>query len=108
MTIQTEGKSIAKIFYEIRMMANRQLTVIQQEKELNDEEDDMADKDYMGDFVSEEYVTKNIRVLGGPAHDNQSEHTSKYYASAMGGNADSDVEESKHNQEAYHQMMDMR
>lgn len=69
----------------------------------------MADKDYMGDFVSEEYVTKNIRVLGGPgAHDNQSEHTSKYYASAMGGNDLDDVEESKHNAEAYHQMMDMR
>lgn len=64
----------------------------------------------MGDFVSEEYVTKNIRVMGGPTHDNQSEHTSKYYASAMGGggNADSDVEESKHNQEANMYMQDMR
>ena len=57
----------------------------------------MADKDYMGDFVSAEYVTKNIRVMGAHNDDEKSEHTSKYYASAMGGNADSDVEESKHN-----------
>ena len=35
--------------------------------------------------------------------DNQSEHTSKYYASAMGGaGADSDYEDAKHNNEAYH------
>ena len=57
----------------------------------------------MGDFVSEEYVTKNIRVMpmGGPSADDKSEHTSKYYtaASAMGGGGtvDSDHEESKHN-----------
>lgn len=40
----------------------------------------------MGDFVSEEYVTKNIRVMpmGGPSIDDQSQHTSKYYASGMG------------------------
>lgn len=62
----------------------------------------------MGDFVSEEYVTKNIRVMpmvGGPSTmDNQSEHTSKFItaASNMGGaGVDSDHEESKHNQEAY-------
>ena len=41
--------------------------------------------------------------------DNQSEHTSKYYASAMGGaGADSDYEDAKHNNEAYHQMLDQR
>ena len=73
----------------------------------------MGDKDYMGDFVSEEYVTKNIRVMpiGGHSMDNQSEHTSKYYtaASAMGGGGvDSDHDESKQNQEAYIQMMDQR
>ena len=104
MTIQMEGKSIAQVFREIAGLARGQLAQIRQQKEQqgNDEEEDVADKDYMGDFVSEEYVTKNIRVMGGPSHDNQSEHTSKYYASAMGGDAGSDFEESKHNQEAYH------
>ena len=54
----------------------------------------------MGDFASEEYVTKNIRVMptGGSTFDNQSEHTSKYYPSHMGGTAaDSDVEDNKYN-----------
>ena len=60
----------------------------------------MGDKDYMGDFVSEEYLVKNIRVMpmANSGTDNASEHTSKYYASAMGGAAaDGDFEEAKHN-----------
>ena len=79
------------------------------QRQEKDEEDSVGEKDYMGDFVSEEYVTKNIRVMpmGGPSMDNQSEHTSKYYASGI-GNVDSDVEDAKHNQEVYVQMMDMR
>ena len=54
----------------------------------------------MGDFVSEEYLVKNIRVMpmANSGTDNASEHTSKYYASAMGGAAaDGDFEEAKHN-----------
>lgn len=67
----------------------------------------------MNDFASEEYVTKNIRVMpmgGGLSIDNTSEHTSKYYMSGMGQNADdnADAEDTKHNQEAYMHMMDER
>ena len=66
----------------------------------------------MGDFVSEEYVTKNIRVMpmAGPRGDNQSEHTSKYYVSGMQGtqNADSDVEDTKYNRDEYLEMMSKR
>ena len=57
----------------------------------------------MNDFASEEYVTKNIRVMpmgGGVSIDNTSEHTSKYYVSGMqGANAEdnADAEENKHN-----------
>ena len=115
LTIQTENRSLVDVLREIQQLSRAQLGQIRQQKEQQreDDEDSVTDKDYMGDFVSEEYVTKNIRVMpiGGPSMDNQSEHTSKYYtaASAMGGGTvDSDHEESKHNQEAYHQMMDQR
>ena len=63
----------------------------------------------MNDFASEDYLTKNIRVMplgAGISVDNTSEHTSKFYASGIGGDATSDVEDSKNNQEALHQMMD--
>jgi len=65
----------------------------------------------MGDFVAQDYVEKNIRVMpkGGPPADNQSEHTSKYYPSHMGGaTADSDVEESKYNEEFKHDWITKR
>ena len=61
--------------------------------------------------MNEEYVAKNIRVvpMSGPSVDNQSEHTSKYYASGMGaGTADSDVEDNKLNKEAQIQLIDQR
>lgn len=62
----------------------------------------------MGDFATEEYVIKNVRVIGGPPSiDNVSEHTSKYYSSAIGGEGViDDVEESKHNYEAMNQILD--
>ena len=60
----------------------------------------------MGDFVAQDYVEKNIRVMpiGGLSVDNQSEHTSKYYTSHMGGaaTADSDFEENKYNEDVKH------
>ena len=65
----------------------------------------------MGDFVSEEYVAKNIRVMpmGGMPIDNQSEHTSKYYPSHMGGTAaDSDVEDNKYNRDEKLEIMNKR
>ena len=88
------------------------MSTIKQRQEA-DEEDSIGDKDYMGDFVSEEYVTKNIRVMpmGGLSIDNQSEHTSKYYASGMGaggGTVDSDAEETKYNRDEYLEMMNRR
>ena len=56
---------------EIQQLAHSQLHQIKQQKEQSpdDDEDSVGDKDYMGDFVSEEYVTKNIRVMpmGGPS-----------------------------------------
>ena len=84
---------------EISNLAKVQVSQIKQRRV--DDQEDVGDKDYMGDFVSEEYLVKNIRVMPmGGATDNASEHTSKYYASAMGaGGAEGDFEENKHNQD---------
>lgn len=87
------------------------MSSIKQRREA-DEEDSVGDQEYMNAFASEDYVTKNIRVMpmgGGVSIDNTSEHTSKYYTSGMGAigaDGSSDVDETKHNQEAYMQMMD--
>lgn len=104
-----EDKPIVQIFRVIEQLSLAQLADIKQRQAVaEEEEEDVGDKEYMNDFVSEDYVTKNIRVMpmGGVSIDNQSEHTSRYM---MGSHAaDSDVEDSKHHQEAYHQMMDAR
>ena len=105
MTIPTEERSVAEIMREISNLARGQLQDIKQ-RQAQDEEESVVDKDYMGEFANEEYITKNIRVIpmgGGPSMDKESEHTSKHYTSAMGGAnaADSDVEDAKHNQDAY-------
>ena len=87
MTIQTEDRSMVQVFREIAGLAKTQLSSIKQKREAADEEDSVADKEYMNDFASEDYVTKNIRVMpmtGGISIDNTSEHTSKYYTSGMG------------------------
>ena len=67
--------------------------------------------DFMNDFVNDEYVTKNIRVMpmSGSTIENQSEHTSKHHhmGSPMRGE-DSDVEDTKINYEIYHELMDAR
>ena len=110
MTIQTENRRIGEIFRDISQLAKAQIVNIKNRQETNEEEDSFQDKDYMGDFATEEYVIKNVRVIGGPpSMDNVSEHTSKYYSSAMGGEGImDDVEETKHNQEAQHQLLDQR
>ena len=106
-----EDKPIVEIFRVIEQLSRMQLNEIKAKQAARIEEDDAEDekeKEYMNDFVSEEYVTKNIRVMpmGGVSIDNQSEHTSRYM---MGSHAaDSDVEDNKHHQEAYMQMMDAR
>ena len=109
-TIQTDNRNIIDIFREISGMSKDQLNDIRLEKDQS-QEDDIVDRDYIGAFASDDYITKNIRVVpmgGATIGDNQSEHTSKYYASHMGGTVDSDAEEAKHNQEIYHQMLDQR
>lgn len=111
LTIQTEDKPMASIFREIAHLSKSQLGTIKQRRE-GDEEDSLGDKDYMNDFASEEYVTKNIRVMpmgGGVSIENTSEYTSKYMSGMRnvdGGAQDSDAEEHKHNQDAELQMHD--
>ena len=107
-SLQTDGKSLIQVFREIKAMTNSQLTEIKQKIAEQDDEDSVGDKDYIGQFASDDYITKNIRVIGGPNNDDRSEQASKYYASAMGGGGDEEFEESKHNTEAYHQMLDQR
>ena len=107
-SLQTDGKSLIQVFREIKAMTNGQLTEIKQKIAEQDDEDSVGDKDYIGQFASDDYITKNIRVIGGPNNDDRSEQASKYYASAMGGGGDEEFEESKHNTEAYHQMLDQR
>lgn len=74
----------------------------------------MGDKDYINDFASDDYVTKNIRVMpmgSGVSIENTSEYTSKYMSgmrNVEGGAHDSDTEEQKHNQDAEMQMHDQR
>ena len=111
-TIDTAERSVAEIMREIATLAKGQLQNIKQ-RQATDEEESVVDKDYIGEFANDDYITKNIRVIpmGGLSLDKESEHTSKHFASAMGatGNAaDSDVEDAKHNQDAYIQMMEQR
>ena len=110
MTIQTENRPIGQVFRDISQLAKNQIQSIKNRQDQNEDEESFAEKDYMGDFATEEYVIKNVRVIGGPPSiDNVSEHTSKYYSSAMGGEGMmDDVEEAKHNQEAQHQIQDQR
>ena len=62
----------------------------------------------MNDFATEEFVTKNIRVMpmaGASTHgDGQSAHDSRH----MAGGDISDQEENKYNIDAYHEITDIR
>ena len=71
MRIPTEDRSIVEVMREISTLASQSLAQIKQRQQ-QDDEDSVGDKDYMGDFVSEEYVAKNIRVMpmGGMPIDN--------------------------------------
>jgi hypothetical protein len=63
----------------------------------------------MNDFATEEFVTKNIRVMpmaGASTHgDGQSAHDSRHMA---GGGDVSDQEDNKYNIDAYHEITDIR
>ena len=111
LNIQTEDRPIVDVLREISGLAKGQLVHIKQRQE-HEEEDSVANADFMGDFASEEYVTKNIRVMptGGSTFDNQSEHTSRFApAAGMGASGiDSDVEDAKHNNDAQNRLVEQR
>ena len=64
-------KTTVEVLSDIVNLAQTQLSAIKQ-KQQADEEDSVGDKDYMGDFVAQDYVEKNIRVMpmGGLPVDN--------------------------------------
>ena len=83
--IQTEDKSFVDVYKQISELVVDQLEVIRHEQAARAREADDDDskesingKDYMNDFATEEFVTKNIRVMpmaGVSVHqDQQSEH----------------------------------
>jgi len=84
--IRTEDRSFIEIYKQINELVVDQLEIIRHEqaakaRENEDEEDDkesITGKDYMNDFATEEFVTKNIRVMpmaGVSIHqDRDSEH----------------------------------
>jgi len=86
MPIRTQGRTFVDIYKQINELVVDQLEIIRHEqaaraRENEDEEDDKESingKDYMNDFATEEFVTKNIRVMpmaGVSIHaDRDSEH----------------------------------
>ena len=73
--------------------------------------DSIDEKDYMNNFATEEFVTKNIRVMPvnhGQAGDQQSEYTqSKHLMHSSVGESETE-DTSKMNLEAYHDILDQR
>ena len=68
--IQTEDKSFVDVYKQISELVVDQLEVIRHEQAARAREADDDDskesingKDYMNDFATEEFVTKNIRVM---------------------------------------------
>jgi len=101
----SEDKSIVEILREIASLAKQQVAQVKTSQH-EDGDDSMHEREYTNVFQDQDYVTKNVRVWGGTSQDNQSEHTSKFYASGMG--ADSDMEDTKYNQDEYHEMLAKR
>lgn len=114
--IRTEGKTFVEIYKNINELVVDQLEVIRHEQaarareegENDDDRESINGKDYMNDFATEEFVTKNIRVMpmaGASTHgDGQSAHDSRH----MAGGDVSDQEENKYNIDAYHEITDIR
>ena len=93
--IRTDGKTFVEIYKEINELVKDQLEIIRHEqaaraREEGEDEDreSINGKDYMNDFATEEFVTKNIRVMpmgGASIHgDRESEHASRHH---VGGDA---------------------
>ena len=90
--IRTEGKTFVEIYKNINELVVDQLEVIRHEQaarareegENDDDRESINGKDYMNDFATEEFVTKNIRVMpmaGASTHgDGQSAHDSRHMA----------------------------
>ena len=116
MPIKTEDKSFVEIYKNINELVVDQLEIIRHEQaarareneEGEDDKESINGKDYMNDFATEEFVTKNIRVMpmaGSSIHaERDSEHQSRHM---MGGDV-SDQEENKFNIEANHEILDCR
>ena len=114
--IKTEDKSFVEIYKNINELVVDQLEIIRHDQaarareneEEEDEKESINGKDYMNDFATEEFVTKNIRVMpmaGASIHgDRESEHQSRHM---MGGEI-SDQEDNKFNIEANHEIQDVR
>ena len=88
LSIPTDERSMVEVLREIAALTRSQLINIRTEKARGVvTENQGVDRDYIGDFASEDYLTKNIRVMPMPQPyiDAQSAHTSQYYASGMGG-----------------------
>ena len=114
--IKTENRTFVEIYKQINELVVDQLEVIRHEQAAkardhdadDDEKESINGKDYMNDFATEEFVTKNIRVMpmaGASIHgDRESEHASRH---VVGGDM-SDHEENKYNIDAYHEIADIR
>lgn len=86
--LRTEGKTFIEIYKQINELVVDQLEIIRHEQaaRARENEEDMEKesingKDYMNDFATEEFVTKNIRVMpmaGASVADRESEHQSRH------------------------------
>ena len=84
MPIRTENRSFVEIYKQINELVIDQLEIIRHEQAAraredagDDDKDSISGKDFMNDFATEEFVTKNIRVMpmaGLSVHEKDSEH----------------------------------
>ena len=91
--IKQENRTFVEIYRQINDMVVDQLEVIRHDQlaqarvqdEAESEKESINGKEYMNDFATEEFVTKNIRVMpmtGTSIHDRESDHASRVM---MGG-----------------------
>ena len=87
--LKTENKSFIEIYKQINELVVDQLEIIRHDQaarareneEDEEEKESINGKDYMNDFATEEFVTKNIRVMpmaGASIADRESEHQSRH------------------------------
>ena len=93
---------------QLEVIRHDQAAQARQQDDGESDKESINGKEYMNDFATEEFVTKNIRVMEKPGtsiHDKESEHASR--AMPAGGDI-SDQEDNKFNIEANHEMLDQR